>query len=161
MAVPLSREWDVPINKKIDAKERQKIRAWKAARALATSTYGTQELLVIEKFEDALNLAACHLTLGVRGLVLAQTLLCNRLLTLASTHLPSASVHSKRRARSSACPTLGSTIKLTAGGHRCVSRCTRRWGLRPLTSTTPTRNSGGNSTWPLRPIALRQAARRL
>ena len=110
-------------NKKIDAKERQKIRAWKAARHFGDLTlWKPKELLVIEKFEDALNLAACHLTLGVRGLLLAQTLLCNRSADVGLyTHLPERVGALEEACKIIGVPNLSAPqIKLTAGSHPFV-----------------------------------------
>ena len=62
--------------KRPDAKLVQMIRAWKVVRHFTSlSTWKPAQLLVVEKYEDELNLAACHLTLGVRRLLLARQLL--------------------------------------------------------------------------------------
>ena len=63
-------------NLKLSGLDKQTIRAWKAARHFSKlSAFTAKQLLTVEKFEDQLNLSACHLSLGSRRVHLARTLL--------------------------------------------------------------------------------------
>ena len=62
--------------KPLSAIDKQTNRAWKAARHFSSiAAFTPKQLLVVETFEDRLNLAACHLTLGSRRVNLARSLL--------------------------------------------------------------------------------------
>ena len=62
--------------KQLSAIDKQTNRAWKAARHFSSlAAFTPKQLLVVESFEDRLNLAACHLTLGSRRVTLARSLL--------------------------------------------------------------------------------------
>ena len=63
-------------NTKLSSLDKQTVRAWKAARHFSTlAAFTPKQLLAVEKFEDRLNLAACHLSLGSRRVHLARSLL--------------------------------------------------------------------------------------
>lgn len=61
---------------KLSGLDKQMVRAWKAARHFSTlSRFTPKQLLVVQEYEDRLNLAACHLSLGSRRVHLARSLL--------------------------------------------------------------------------------------
>ena len=61
--------------KALSGKDKQTVRAWRAARHFSSlAAYTPKQLLVVEEYEDKLNLAACHLTLGSRRVHLARSL---------------------------------------------------------------------------------------
>ena len=62
--------------KALSAVDKQTVRAWRAARHFSSLiAFTPKHLLVVEEYEDKLNLAACHLTLGSRRVHLARSLL--------------------------------------------------------------------------------------
>ena len=62
--------------KALSGVDKQTVRAWRAARHFSSlAAFNPKQLLVVEAYEDKLNLAACHLTLGSRRVHLARALL--------------------------------------------------------------------------------------
>ena len=61
---------------KLSGLDKQTVRAWKAARHFSKiAAFTPKQLLVVQEYEDRLNLAACHLGLGSRRVHLARSLL--------------------------------------------------------------------------------------
>ena len=62
--------------KALSGVDKQTVQSWRAARHFPSlAAFTPKQLLVVEKYEDELNLAACHLTLGSRRVLLARSLL--------------------------------------------------------------------------------------